>query len=737
MLTKRDPSIGLYRVGKHTNQTPRAAKRLFKATRRDFQDLGLHKKLLFPNRKAVKSGTGIYYPSEESAPNPPAKNGKDCQLIFSALMRNEHLRMLGKLDDVSCVEALVAKARRQEVAAGTEIIRQGDLKADSFYIVGSGGFEVLVRDVLDHGPAATLLTSPRHGPGKKRDPPPKPRAESRATRPELASAASRATLLNVVQKCGVGDSFGELALFYAAPRAATVRATQDSVVWVIGRGDFKRILMKVSEARLQEYIRYVDSVDILVPLLKEERRSVASALEEMHFSQSEVILKQGEAGDSFYILYEGSVSIVEDGEVISELSASVALGTTQYFGEGALLGNEVRCATVVVSSDTAKALLLDRDSFELLLGPLKDIMAMKGKARTNMADKPTLGAQPPRPASRVPILLRDLKRVCVLGCGGFGTVELCQHKATRATFALKTISKGHIVLKDMHQCVTNEKDIMLMTNSPFIVRLHETYVGSQYLYFLMELALGGNLYITYGRKSLYGSPLHARYYVASVVFAFEHLHERRIIYRDLKPENLVLTEKGHLKLADMGLAKFSVGKSYTTCGTPEYFAPEMIASTGHTQAVDWWTLGVVIFELMSGVTPFDAEGPMEIYARVMRGIGQIRTPLSCQGPAWALIQALLRKDPSERLPMRAGGVRNIMQHKWFEGFDWGGLRGLSLAPPYVPAVASPTDMKNFERVRKENLPSHVPYVEGTGSGGAWFREFATVTEDCAMMDPSW
>merc|ERR1711939_978238 len=157
---------------------------------------------------------------------------------------------------------------------------------------------------------------------------------------------------------------------------------------------------------------------------------------------------------------------------------------------------------------------------------------------------------------------------------------------------MKGLSKGYIVKTGMQDSVMNEKNILMMTNSSFIIKLYECYNGSQTLYFLMEAALGGELYATYNRKGFHGSEKHAKFYIAGVVFSFEHLHERRIIYRDLKPENLLLTEKGHIKLTDMGLAKFVIGKTFTPCGTHDYFAPELISSAGHNHGVDWWTLGI-------------------------------------------------------------------------------------------------------------------------------------------------
>merc|ERR1719446_1729190 len=233
---------------------------------------------------------------------------------------------------------------------------------------------------------------------------------------------------------------------------------------------------------------------------------------------------------------------------------------------------------------------------------------------------------------------------------------------------MKGLSKGYIVKTGMQDSVMNEKYILQMTNSPFIINLHETYNGAQSLYFLLEPALGGELYATYNRKGFHGSESHAKYYSAGTCLAFEHLHERRIIYRDLKPENLLLTEKGHIKLTDMGLAKFVIGKTYTTCGTPDYFAPEVIASVGHTNAVDWWTLGVLMFELMSGHPPFESAAPMQIYSKVAKGINKVSFPAKLKGSCEDLVKNLCKKEPTDRLPMKKGGIENLKKHPWFASF---------------------------------------------------------------------
>jgi len=209
--------------------------------------------------------------------------------------------------------------------------------------------------------------------------------------------------------------------------------------------------------------------------------------------------------------------------------------------------------------------------------------------------------------------------------------------------------------------------------------------------------------------------------VAGVVFAFEHLHERRVIYRDLKPDNLLLNDFGHPKLTDMGLAKVVIGKTYTTCGTPDYFAPELIASTGHTNAVDWWTLGVLIFELMSGHAPFESACPMQIYSKVTKGVGEVVFPPKCMGPVGDLVRALLKYEPSERLAMRPGGTKNFKDHQWYQGFDWMAMATLLLEAPYKPIVKSRNDIANF-CAQREDMPRQIPYKD---DGSGWDKDFAS------------
>eukprot|EP00448_Togula_jolla_P011288 CAMPEP_0170596858 /NCGR_PEP_ID=MMETSP0224-20130122/15366_1 /TAXON_ID=285029 /ORGANISM="Togula jolla, Strain CCCM 725" /LENGTH=799 /DNA_ID=CAMNT_0010921227 /DNA_START=71 /DNA_END=2470 /DNA_ORIENTATION=+ len=654
----------------------------FKITRDKFAELGLNEKLQFANRKAVGAGAKM------AATKPPsAKTDKEKELMAKALKDNENLCTMVHLDDMR-VKAMIEVAWTEDVPAGTEIITEGDLEADYFYIVREGSFEITISEHPEQRSAETAVVG-----GEQK----------------------------VVSTVGKGGCFGELALLYLVPRAATVKATEASAVWVIDRQNFKNILMKVSEQKIAEYVTYLSRVEILNNLLSEEKSAVARALVEMHFTKGEAVLIQGEPGSTFYILYDGTVAVTKDGEKVSELSASTKEKTAQFFGEKALLEGDVRAATVTVTSEIAKGLALTRTDFEVLLGPLKELMKQNRDPTARGSRLKNLGAKYASQEPKRKVLRKDLVRVGLLGCGGFGVVELFQEKPSGDVYAMKTLSKGYVVKTGMQESVISEKNILLMTNSPFVIKLYATYNGSQSLYFLLEVALGGELYATYNRKGFHGREGHAKFYIAGTVFAFEHLHERHIIYRDLKPENLLLNEKGQTKLTDMGLAKFVVGKTYTTCGTPDYFAPELIASTGHTVALDWWCLGILLFELMSGHPPFESAYPMQIYGKVMKGISKVPFPPKCQGPVGELIKGLLKKEPSERIPVRPGGTQNLKTHQWYSGFDWDGVFNLTIVPPYQPMVRTKSDIANFS-ARREDMPKQIDYKD---DGSKWDADFAT------------
>jgi CRP-like cAMP-binding protein len=562
-------------------------------TRETFVKLGLNSKLEFPKRWAVAGGG-----NKVSVKPPTPKTAEEVNLIKQALRDNTNLTSTVELDDDK-IQKMIDCMWAGEYTKGTKLITQGDLKADYFYVVIKGEFEVY-------------------------------KSEEGGSERQAAAAP--------IGKLGPGKSFGELALMYTAARAATIAAVTDARVFELSRPQFKNILAAASDQMTKVYFNYLDKMEIFDALKDEEKTLLAKSLVEKTFSKDEVIFNQGETGDMFYVLVEGSVQVEKDRKKVAALVASET--APQFFGEKALLNNEKRAATLKVTSQGATALCVDKVSFDMLLGPLEQLQK-RGRDGTGTVQKMNAaGIAEGRKFGQ--INRKDLKRLGLLGCGGFGAVEMVEYVKTSETYALKALSKGYVVKSGMQQSVISEKNVQLMCDSPFIVTLYETFNGDQSLYFLLELALGGELYATYNKKGLWQSEPHAKYYVAGTTFAFEHLHSKKIVFRDLKPENLLLNDQGHVKLTDMGLAKVIVGKTFTTCGTPDYFAPELIASKGHTQAVDWWTLGVLTFELMSGHPPFESATPMQIYQKVTKGIQRVAFPKKVQRPRGKLYQGAVQ-----------------------------------------------------------------------------------------------
>ena len=185
---------------------------------------------------------------------------------------------------------------------------------------------------------------------------------------------------------------------------------------------------------------------------------------------------------------------------------------------------------------------------------------------------------------------------------------------------------------------------------------------------------------------------------------FEYLHSKNIIYRDLKPENILLDKSGYLKLTDFGFAKVCEGRTYTLCGTPEYLAPEILLNKGHGKPVDWWTLGVLLYEMMVGIDPFNDPYPMMVYQKIIKG--KIKFPKNIDKDGKSLIKHLLVGDVSKRYGCLKRGVKDIIQHKFFENFDWNGLLFRTMRPPYVPKVKNNEDTANYNEYPDSN--SEVP-----------------------------
>lgn len=196
---------------------------------------------------------------------------------------------------------------------------------------------------------------------------------------------------------------------------------------------------------------------------------------------------------------------------------------------------------------------------------------------------------------------------------------------------------------------------------------------------------------------------------------FEFLHSKNIIYRDLKPENILIDRAGYLKLTDFGFAKVCEGRTYTLCGTPEYLAPEILLNKGHGKPVDWWTFGVLLYEMLAGIDPFNDEDPMLIYQKILKG--KIKFPSSFLPNAKSLVKHILEQDLSKRYGNLKRGVDDIKNHRLFKGIDWNLILTYKIKAPYLPKVASNGDVNNFQPYQDSDSitqaikPNEDPFLE--------------------------
>lgn len=522
-------------------------------------------------------------------------------------------------------------------------------------------------------------------------------------------------LLSYIQR--PGSVFGELAILYNCTRTATIRAITDCKLWAIERLCFQSIMMKSGLIRQRDYIEFLKTVPTFGNVPMETLSRISGALEETAYKKGAYIIRQGARGDTFFIISQGQVKVTVD--VQDERSQQLVEKTVRYlkrgdyFGEKALLGEDIRTANIIADDDNVVCLVIDRECFQQFISKIvenkeydepPEYMVVESKVDERFSS----------------IHLQDVKIITTLGMGGFGRVDLVTIGEDKTTsYALKVMKKCQIVETRQEQHIINEKRIMMESDSEFIVKLYRTFKDEKYLYMLMEPCLGGELWTVLRDRRNFDEDT-TRFYTACVIEAFSYLHSRHIIYRDLKPENMLLDELGYVKLTDFGFAKrlYPPGsKTWTFCGTPDYVSPEIILNRGHDYSCDYWSLGVLMFELLTGAPPFTSDEPMKTYNIILRGIDAVDFPRSISQKAQNLIKKLCRDNMSERLGYQCGGIEDIMKHKWFDGFNWIGLRGRNLPAPYVPKIASPIDTSNFDSYSPDT--SEVP----VDTSGDWDKEF--------------
>lgn len=550
-------------------------------------------------------------------------------------------------------EMIVSEVHLVEAPAHKDIVRKGD-KGAAFFIVQEGYLQLCVGD------GHTQITL-RHG-----------------------------------------DTFGELALLYDEPRAATITSLVDCKLWVLPQPSFREVAQLSAKRRLADLAKVLHSVPMLVTEIDTTLFDMlAGVIEEVTFFEGDALCLEGEDQGTFFLLQEGECE---------------AQATQTVFKKGAWLGEEQLTAnskatmTVHVTSDVASVLILEHDDFKMVQEATHNLQNHKAgsphavfrnhvkKVMTKMQGLNLLAAkkaQEARPA------LDRCEVVGALGEGSYGLVLLLRDKTSKCEYALKAISKDQIAKEGSEEGVANERRLMDLFTSDFIVKLHKSYEDPEFIYLMLDSIFGGELFDVYSDQDLWGKIEHARFYIANVTVGLSHLHEKRVVWRDLKLENCLVDSLGYLKLTDLGIAKMVIGKTYTVCGTVDYFAPETLRQLGTNRAADWWAAGVLLFIMIAGRSPFDAPEVPQIYKNIIKGMAKVEFPRNCNPEVKDVIISLCKKKPEDRVTMQKGGVTNLKNMPFFEELNWDDLLHRRAKAPWVPSAP------DYEKISKKKLSREV------------------------------
>ncbi|KAM9356418.1 cGMP-dependent protein kinase 2 [Pholidichthys leucotaenia] len=590
------------------------------------------------------------------------KTVSETSLIVKAIQKND---FLSRLDDEQ-IAMMVDLLMVSDFKPGEDIIKEGS-EGDSMYIVAGG---------------------------------------------ELTVTQAGRNLRNLTS----GDVFGELAILYNCKRTATVKAKTAVHLWFMERHTYRTIITNKSKKRREELMGFLKTSRTLKDLNDVQLSKIIDSMEEVKYQNKDVIVQEGTEGNTFYIILKGEVLVTKN--VSGHQKQIRRMGKGEHFGEQALIREVLRTATCIADGPVT-CFSIDKEVFEETI-PIEHLELFDDSKVMQEAQAPEKSS----PSSTlkfkdlVPILYQEGRYQgdpVTLGVGGFGRVELMTTVNHGKYYAVKKVSKKHIVAKRQEEHMLFEKKILRAVHCDFIVRLHRAFKDTRYIYMVMEFCGGGEIWTKLKEVGRFDETV-AVFCTACVVEAFAYLHKKNIMYRDLKPENLMLDFKGYVKLVDFGFAKELLRgeKTYSFVGTPEYMAPEIIKNQGHDFAVDFWSLGILIFELLVGSPPFSSSEPQKIYAKILDGV--LKYPPYLSEAAKSIISKLCRPRPGQRLGNTKNGIKEVRHHRWFGNMNWHKLRVGQLDAPTVRLIRKGPCYINFDRHPHDDMKAEEEF-------SGWDRDF--------------
>lgn len=617
------------------------------------------------------------------------------QILALRTMRRD-VRLREALQKVECLSELdneylkkLADAlHARNVEKGEVLYREGEV-CDTFHLIGTEG-----KIQLSRGGNATVL-----GPGQAFS----EEAISYALSDELKSSSKKKS-----KTVPLTGSFTSTTSNEPPPNhKETAMALERTVILSITNSGFQRVVGSLEDAILLSRDRRLLRS---VPLLRDtdledfEYELLTALIENVVFRIDKEIFVEGDCVDepALYIVRGGAVEAIS--EEHPKLNRVIRPGG--FFGEdtltpdenmrfgGAKGGNKYSDETVDVITDEV---ILGRLTLANIDSVIQDLHRLGCRRKKNFKRKGKKGEAADEPVES----LDDLEFHRLFGAGTFGRVWIVSPFGKNVPYALKIQCKRELLDQRQAGGAQRERAVMVKLDHPFVCKLVNTFQDEACIYMLLQFVQGGELLNLIQGGDVYGGlpESAAKFFAAGILEGLTHMHQRQIVYRDLKPENVLLDKDGYAVIVDFGFSKIVTDKTYTFCGTPLYLAPEIILSRGHDRGVDYWALGCLVYEMLFGTTPFYARGIDQkgLFKRIVRGKWNIpKEHNRVNRSAIEFIWGMLQRRPAERLGCLAGGYRDIKNHVWLQEVNFGKLIKKKIQAPWVPDITDPLDTSNFE-----------------------------------------